>query len=157
MGVAGATMTLQRAAGWPPARSLGAAIVVAVCTAFVSFPGRANGASPWWWWTQEGAVRAAGTAFPTSPYWNVGCGGIGAHRFFNVAADWVRPNGTSPAIRTPSAAYHWKFQRFLCIAYLPKDPPLVFWLLPGAGEYDYELLPVATATNTLAHAIHNGR
>lgn len=114
-------------------------------------------AQPWWWWTQYGAVRAAASAFPTVLYWNIGCAGIGQHKFFSVPADWVRPNGTSPAIRTPGAVGQWKFSRFLCIVYRDGQPPLIFTLLPGAGEYDFALLPVSTATNTLSKPFHNGR
>lgn len=123
----------------------------------ISSAGAAN-AQPWWWWTQQAASYSVGlTAFPNQPYWNVSCAGIGAHKFYLVAADHVRPNGTSPEQPSKAAEGVWKFSRFLCVVYRAGQTPLIFTLLPGAGQFDYELLPVPTATDTLVKPFHHGR
>jgi len=137
-------------------RLLGVPLLLALALSEVAVA-RSASLAPWWWWTQAGASTAAETAFPGDPYWNIGCAGVGAHRFFDVPADYVRPDGTSPEIRTSQAAYRWKFQRFLCVLYRGSQPPLLFWLEPGAGEWDFVLLPVRTSNYTLTKPFHRGR
>jgi hypothetical protein len=73
-----------------------------------------------WWWTQgyaadEVALRWAGDA----PYWNIGCAGIGTHRYYNVLAKAVGSRGQTIGSQAPGVARStWKWQHFRCIRVL---------------------------------------
>jgi len=107
----------------------------------------ANGASASWWWSRDWAAERAAFAFAFGgAYWNVGCAGVGARRFYDVRALAVSTKGEELGQRRlpyPS----WKFRRFRCVRIRPGgwtvfDVRVVngldFWLEPSEGT-PYEI------------------
>jgi hypothetical protein len=137
-------------------------IVLAVTLAPIAGAlGKKDHAGAGWWWTQSAAqdavsVHGASGGLLSPIYWEYGCSGVGAHRFYNVRQNVVQPNGKSPETWYPDGLtdglHQWKFRTFLCVVNRHSEAPLVFWLTTGAGEFDFTIRPIHSTPETLTRS-----
>jgi len=125
----------------PKSRCFAVAIVALVMGAAVA--GAATNhhrvaASTRWWWTQDyAAERAALRWGGDAPYWNIGCAGIGSHRYFDIAAKAVGPDGQKVGIGVASST--WKWQHFRCLG-LYRNGWTAFELYV-LGDFSFKIAP----------------